>query len=125
MALFLPFKLADVSRSAYWQQEVFRQIRRKGVHHALVFHRTIVPAWLSWAYFPPPNSPRLDDDVLFVFMRYGADHVPEMLDLWQRHYPDREAWVFGWDKDKGPFLMPLRQFVSSADLTGFPLNGPR
>jgi hypothetical protein len=109
VSLFLPFKLGDVSRAAYHQQQVFRDLRRKGVRHAVVFHRTIVPPslGLSWAYFPPPNSPTLDDDVLFCLMPQGADRLQRTVEFWKRRFPDRQAWLFGWDGEKGPFLRPL------------------
>ena len=125
LSLFLPFKLADVSRAAYGQQQVFRDLRAKGVHHAAVFHRGIVPPWLgvTWAYFPPPNSPRLDDDVMFFVMPDGPDGVAKTLDFWQRRFPDRQAWVFGWDREKGPLLLPLTSSEGTAG--GDPAVRPR
>jgi hypothetical protein len=109
LSLFLPFKLSDVARSAHGQQQVFRALRAQGIHHAAVFHRGIVPPWLgvSWAYFPPPNAPGMDDDILFFLMPDGLDGPRKALEFSQRRFPDRAAWVFGWDAERAPFLVPL------------------
>lgn len=115
VSLFLPFKLGDVARTGEGERVVFRAIREKGVHHALVFHRTVVPAWtgLSWAYFPPPNSPGLDDDVLFVLLQVGPEAVPANVGFWKRRFPDRQAWFFGWEQESGPFLLPLETYLAT------------
>jgi hypothetical protein len=115
VAMFLPFKLADVGSAAYGQQTVFRELERRGIHHAVVFHRNIVPPWLglSWAYFPPPNPPRLDGDILFAMLQTEPP-LERNLDFWKRRFPDREAWFFGWDAQSGPFLVPLADYVALA-----------
>jgi hypothetical protein len=112
LALFLPPKLADLSRMGAGQLEVARQAARRGVHHAVIFHEGTVPPFtgLSWAYFPPCNGPRLDDDVLFFRLQRNAG-LAENLEFWQRRYPDRSAWYFGWDPKTGPTLTPLEEYV--------------
>jgi hypothetical protein len=118
LSLFLPFKLADVARCGQGEKVIVRLLQEKNVHRALVFHRGIVPPWtgLSWAYFPAPNGPRLDDDVLFVTLQLGTEGLARNLDFWKRRFPDREAWVFGWTEANGPFLVPLPTYAQA--LTG-------
>jgi hypothetical protein len=112
LTLFVPFKLADVSHASFAQQDVFRLLRQRGIHHAVVFHRGIVPLGKCWAYFPPPNSPRLDDDVLFALM--PAIPSDGTVDFWRRRFPDRQAWVYGWDASDRTFLEPLPVFLGNA-----------
>lgn len=115
LSLFLPFKLADVARVGDSQQAVFRVLRANNVHHALVFHRGVVPpsTGLSWAYYPPPNSPRLDDDALFVLLQIAPERIASNVEFWSRRFPDRQAWVFDWDPQRGPVLAPLTVFLGS------------
>ncbi|HET6897209.1 MAG TPA: hypothetical protein VFK70_02635 [Vicinamibacteria bacterium] len=115
LTLFLPYKLADAARSGQSGQVVYRALKEKDVHHALVFHRGVVPPGLglSWAYYPRPNGPRLDDDVLFVVMQPQPDRIASNVEFWKRRFPDRQAWVFDWDPQTGPTLVPLPAFLSS------------
>jgi len=115
LSLFLPCKLGDAARAGQSGQVVFRALKEKDVHHALVFHRGVVPpaTGLSWAYYPRPNGPRLDDDVLFVVMQPQPDRIASNVEFWKRRFPDRQAWVFNWDAETGPTLVPLLAFLSS------------
>ena len=112
LSLFLPFKLADAARCGEGQQVVFRLLRKQGVHDALVFHRGVVPPWtgMSWAYYPRPNGPRLDDDILFVTFQPRPEANVE---FWKRRFPERRAWVFGWETGTEPFLIPLDVALSA------------
>jgi hypothetical protein len=125
LSLFLPFKLADVARVGDSQQVVFRVLRANNVRHALVFHRGVVPpsTGLSWAYYPPPNSPRLDDDALFVLLQIAPERLGSNLEFWTRRFPDRQAWVFHWEPQKGPMLVPLKAFLRSVSPTPSPTGG--
>jgi hypothetical protein len=124
LSLFLPYKLGDAARSGHSGQAVFRALRRQDVHHALVFHRGVVPpsTGLSWAYFPRPNSPQLDDDVLFVTMQPAP--VARNVEFWKRRFPDREAWVFDWDPQTGPRLVPLPAFLTFLERASPPPDRP-
>jgi hypothetical protein len=117
LTLFLPFRLADLARNGQAQQVVTDLIEHKRLRHALVFHRMVVPPelGLSWAYFPRPNSPSLDDDILFLQLQTGPGGVSRTVEFWRRRYPDREAWVFGWDLQARPFLVPLTQYAADTE----------
>jgi hypothetical protein len=112
--MVLPPKRVDLRRMGEAQRVVHRLIAQQGVRHALVFHRTVVPTWtrLSWAYFPRMNAPSLDDEVLFLSLQY-KDGLAANVELWQRRFPDRTAWYFGY-LDGRPTLMPLAQLVERA-----------
>lgn len=115
LTLFLPSRLEDLGRAGRAQGAVWRQIRDRGVTHALVFHDGVVPPWtgLSWAYFPRCNAPRLDDDVLFVrTMRTDEGLVEPSVAFWRRRFPDRKAWYFGWDQKAGPYLVDLESLAN-------------
>jgi hypothetical protein len=114
-AMFLPVVLANVRRMADAQLVLPRMLREAGQRRALVFHQFAVPPWLglSWAYFPPVNSPRLDDDVLYVRpLGGGPDRIERNLEFWRRRYPDRPAWFFGY-RGTVPQLVPLETLVSA------------
>jgi hypothetical protein len=111
---FLPSRLLDLRRMGAAQNAVHDLLRARDIHDALVFHQGLVPPWtrLSWAYYPPCNSPGLDDDVLFLLMP-PALPPPVILDVWQRRYPARSAWYFGWANGQ-PFLQPLGEYLRQA-----------
>jgi len=111
--LFTPFKVADAERSGRAQQMVFREIEKRGIKNALIFHVGTVPYFtgLSWAYYPPPNAPSMDGNVLFAM--YQAEGPAERnVEFWKRRFPDRQAYLFGWSGSRGPFLMPLEAYVA-------------
>lgn len=112
LTLFVPPKLADLRRMGLAQREVERQVAGRQLRSALVFHEGVVPPWtgLSWAYFPRCNGPRLDDEVVFVrFQRQGA--LSRNVDFWRRRHPERSAWYFGWEPQRGPFLKELPAYL--------------
>jgi hypothetical protein len=111
LTMFVPYKIADLQRMGWAQHRPFALARAQGVHHALVFHSGVAPpaAGLSWAYFPPCNGPRLDDDLLFLRLALAPDGSPApSLDLWKRRFPDRSAWYYGY-LDGVPRLVPLTE----------------
>ena len=107
--MFLPVALANVHQMAEAQLVLPRMLRDAGQHRAIVFHQFAVPPWLalSWAYFPRNNSPRLDDDILYI---RAAKQAESNADFWRRRYPDRSAWFFGY-REKVPLLVPLDAYV--------------
>jgi hypothetical protein len=113
VALFLPTKLLNLRRMAEAQLVLPRMIEARGIHNALVFHQQSVPqeTRLSWAFHPRVNSPRLDDDVLFVRYLGGRNDTDLNLDFWRRRHPDRSAWYFTWG-DRGPRLVRLESFAA-------------
>jgi hypothetical protein len=115
VTLFLPSRLADLGRAGRAQNVVERLVRQRGLSQALVLHDGVVPpsTALSWAYFPRCNSPRLDDDVLFVRVQHPGGDLRPNVEFWKRRYPTRSAWYFGWSPS-GPFLTELEPFLAGA-----------
>ncbi len=125
-AMFLPVLLANARRMADAQLVLPRMLREAGQRRALVFQQFAVPPWLglSWAYYPPANSPRLDDDVLYVRLLGGSqDRVERNLEFWRRRYPDRPAWLFAY-QGRVPQLVPLETFVHAWRGTPASAGGP-
>jgi 4-amino-4-deoxy-L-arabinose transferase-like glycosyltransferase len=109
VGMFLPGRLADLALMGLAQRTPYVLLARQGVHHALVFQESVVP-WhthLSWAYYPPHNSPALDDDILFLHVE-PAQGLAEARDLWQRRYSDRSAWWFDYAQG-APRLLSLEE----------------
>jgi hypothetical protein len=108
-AMFLPSRLADLRRMAAAQLLLPRLLAERGITNALVFHDGIVPPWtgLSWAYYPPCNSPGLDDAVLHLRMWKQPTAAHE---LWRRRFPQRSAWWFGYRAGK-PELVDFESYV--------------
>ena len=119
--MFLPSRLADLRRMAAAQLLLPRMLAERGITNALVFHDGIVPPWtgLSWAYYPPCNSPGLDDAVLHLRMwkQPAAAH-----ELWQRRFPQRSAWWFGY-RDGKPALVDFETYVRSPAPAADPVPG--
>jgi hypothetical protein len=107
--LFLPSRLADLRRMAGAQLLLPRLLAQRGITNAVVFHDGIVPPWtgLSWAYYPPCNSPSLDDAVLHLRMWKQPAAAYE---LWRRRFPQRSAWWFGY-RDGKPALVDFESYA--------------
>ena len=107
--MFLPSRLVDLRRMAAAQLLLPRLLAERGITNALVFHDGIVPPWtgLSWAYYPPCNSPGLDDAVLHLRMWKQPEAAYE---LWRRRFPQRSAWWFGY-RDGKPALVDFESYV--------------
>jgi dolichyl-phosphate-mannose-protein mannosyltransferase len=107
--MFLPSRLADLRRMAAAQLLLPRMLSERGITNAIVFHDGIVPPWtaLSWAYYPPCNSPGLDDAVLHLRMWKQPAAAYE---LWRRRFPQRSAWWFGY-RDGKPALVDFESYV--------------
>ena len=110
LCMFLPVKALDLRRMAEAQLLPGRLIRERGLGHALVFHNGVVPpsSGLSWAYFPPCNSPALDDDVLWV--RVDRADPGRNLAFWKQRFPERSAWYYRLEGGK-PLLQDLESFL--------------
>jgi len=120
-AMFMPSRLADLRRMAAAQLVLPRLLAERGITNALVFHDGIVPPWsgLSWAYYPPCNSPGLDDAVLHLRMwkEPAAAYA-----LWRRRFPRRSAWWFGY-RDGKPALVDFETYVRSPAPPAEPVPG--
>jgi hypothetical protein len=123
---FLPLKLQDLSRFAAARRTLPALLHQHGVQRALVFHTQVVPSWteLGWAYYPPINSPGLDDDVLFARLPFGADGLARSVEFWQRRHADRQAWVHLWLPGEGPRLLPLMAYVDAVSRGELPVAVP-
>jgi hypothetical protein len=120
LALFTSARVADLGQMAAAQNVVWHLLRQQGIHHALVFHRGVVPPWTrqSWAYFPRCNSPALDDDVLFVLRQDDDGSGDPNLRFWRQRHADRSAFVFDWPPGQAATLVG----VAPAPVT--PAPGP-
>ena len=112
-SMFVPYRVGDLARAGRAQGTIWRLVREKGLTRALVFHESVVPptSGLSWAYFPRCNSPRLDDDVLFVRVQAPGGDLRANAEFWKRRFPERSAWLFRWDRE-GPSLIGLDSFLA-------------
>jgi Dolichyl-phosphate-mannose-protein mannosyltransferase len=110
LSMFLPTKAADLRRMADAQLLPGRLIRERGLTNAVIFHNGVAPPWtgLSWAYFPPCNSPGLDDDILWLRLD-GSDRERNLAFARQR-FPGRSAWYYALDRGK-PVLDRLENLV--------------
>jgi dolichyl-phosphate-mannose-protein mannosyltransferase len=113
LCMFLPTKASDLRRMADAQLLPGRLIRERGVSNAVVFHNGVAPPWsgLSWAYFPPCNSPALDDDVLW--MRIDGSDRERNLAFARQRFPGRSAWYYALDRGK-PVLEKLEELLQRA-----------
>lgn len=93
--MFVPVRAHGISLSSKQWNEVYRQLEKRGASRkALVFSLHMAPEGVSWAYFPPPPSPTLDDDIVFVRIPSTGDRLARSLDFWKRRYPTYSAWFF-------------------------------
>ena len=114
-SMFLPVAVANVRRMAEAQLVLPRMLREVPEGRVLVFQQFAVPPWLglSWAYYPRANSPRLDDDILYVRPLGGTpERIDRNLEFWRRRYPDRPAWFFAY-QGRDPQLVPLETYLES------------
>jgi 4-amino-4-deoxy-L-arabinose transferase-like glycosyltransferase len=113
--MFLPVAVANVRRMADAQLVLPRMLHAVAHGRVLVFQQYAVPPWLalSWAYYPRANSPRLDDEILYVQQLAGSpERVERNFEFWQRRYPDRAAWAFTY-QGKVPQLVPLEPYLDA------------
>ena len=92
---FIPIQLKTLHRAGTVHDAFRESLAAIGArHHALVFCDTVVDirAHITWAYYPPPPSPDLDDDVLFVRPDPDGNEDADRA-FWLRRHPDREAFV--------------------------------
>jgi hypothetical protein len=109
LALFLPAQLVSMHRSGAAWQTANRMLDRAGAENAVVFADRLVDLRQAntWAYYPPNPSPRLDDARIFVRLPGGAERLPLAVEFWRRRFPERSAWVYGFEEGH-PFLRRLR-----------------
>jgi hypothetical protein len=111
LTMFVPEKVDALYSMGLAQRMPQLLLDREGVRRAVVFQEAIVP-WqtrLSWAYYPRCNSPRLDDDVLYLHVAGRVD-LERARELWRRRFADRSAWLFEYTA-AGPRLVPLDQAI--------------
>jgi hypothetical protein len=97
IVMFLPFQVAWLSQVSKPQRFVPDVLVQRGVARALVFSTNVVATdGESWAMFPPPPSPGLDDAVIYVRPRKTS---AANLAFWRKHFPDRAAFVL--DVERG------------------------
>lgn len=106
--MFAPVQWRTLRRAAQARGQVFRLLEEQQAERALVFCDALVfpRSGQSWAYFPDNPSPDLGDRVLFVRIP-RANLLLNMLDFWQRRFPDRRAFVYTWSRQGEPQFREL------------------
>ena len=96
LILFVPTQLKSIHRSAGFWSTPLRLLERVEAKKALVFSTILSPVSSGWTWTirPPPPSPDLDDDVVFVRIDLEPGGVQRMFDFWQRRFPDRSPWFY-------------------------------
>jgi hypothetical protein len=95
--MFVPVRTRGIQLNARTWNEVYRALQRRDApRKALVFSLYMVnpDKKVSWAYYPPPPSPALDDDILFVRIPATGDRLQRVIEFWQRRFPEYTAWYF-------------------------------
>lgn len=106
---FHPIHLPSVQESSETWERPFQMLRdQKAQKRLLVFANYMVPTTFddSWAYHPPNPSPRLNNDIIFVRYPRSRGAKAQMKAFWEKHYPDRQAWLFFYNK-RVPFLIKI------------------
>lgn len=95
---FLPVHVRDLYRSGAHWQTVNRLLDSVEAEDSLVFAQRAVDVQQarSWAYYHRNPSPDLSDERIFVRLPTGPDGPRAAYAFWQRRFPDRQAWIFGW-----------------------------
>jgi hypothetical protein len=111
MLTFVPIQMREIERSSASTQVVFQLLQKAGAARAVVFTNFITryEGGDSWNTAPPPPSPDLDDDVVFLRHRRGPTAAAESFDFWKSRLSDRSAWVFEFDRERAilkPVLSP-------------------
>ena len=106
--LFVPVQWRTLRRAVEARSQVFRMLEQSHAERALVFSDALVypSSGHSWAYFPDNPSPDLSDPVIFVRMP-RANVLLNIQDFWQRRFPDRRAFVYGWSSEGEPLFREL------------------
>ena len=96
LVLFVPAHLKSIHRSAHFWTTPFRLLEQVETKKALVFSTILSPVGSGWTWTirPPPPSPDLDDDVIFVLIDMTQGGMQRMYDFWQRRFPDRSPWFY-------------------------------
>jgi len=92
LALFLPFHVEHLLQANAPQRFVPDTLARLGVERAVVFASNVGPVGSgeSWALFPPIPPPGLDEPLIYL---QRAKDERRSVQLWRRHFPDRQAFV--------------------------------
>jgi len=107
-AIFLPLHLRELRLSSLVWNTSHRMLDEVDAGPSLIFaHRMVdLQQTRTWAYYPPNPSPELDDERIFVRIPRGEDATARIFGFWQEHFPERDAFLFEWQKS-GPLLRKL------------------
>jgi hypothetical protein len=96
LVMFVPVQLMTIRRACDAQNRLREELDRVHAAPALVFCDEIVSdrAGVTWAYYPPPPSPTLNDDVIFVRWDRREGGTARMIDFWRRRFPERSVWLY-------------------------------
>jgi len=111
LTMFVPIQVRNIKASCKTVHFPFTLLETMpdDDRQELVFANWLVAGQgISWHLFPPPPSPTLDDEILFVRIPGGRDAAAEMQDFWRRRFPDRRPWLYEPAPPGGtPRLIPL------------------
>jgi hypothetical protein len=98
---FIPVQLREIRRSTTIWRSAYQLIEKMTSENVLVFANWMVHPYsdTSWAGYPPPPSPDLDDRVVFVRELGGEEGPARSIEFWRRRFPDRSAWLFRAERD--------------------------
>lgn len=110
MLSYLPFRFGAIARIVDDVAKPFTALETSGIERAVIFapdpfvNYCSHPPTRGWVFVRPNNSPTMDDDILWV------NHLSlEKNRLLMGHFPDREAYVMGWDRSCKVLYLPLDQ----------------
>lgn len=121
LAAFDVVEVRQIQRIARRHRAVWRLLDQAKAQRALVFTNQLVlmGADTGWAMTPPPPSPDLDDDVLFLRRLSAPDTPQRSIELWQRRFADRSAWAVEFLPDG---RAALRRLTEPADFPSYALT---
>jgi hypothetical protein len=101
LTCFVPVHIRRIHESSENHARVENALESQSATPALVFaDAMVVPrSFVSWAYYPPPPEPGLDEPIIYVRSAHGPDAGEKNYEFWQRRFRDRRA--FFYDPTKG------------------------
>ncbi len=93
---FVPVQLQAIATGASARARIYQLLEQARASRALVFANELVISQrgVTWSYFPPSPSPTLEDELVFVRLPREPGGLLTAHTFWQRHYPERRAFLF-------------------------------
>lgn len=96
---FLPIQIRELQMGAERWTSIERWLKQNSIHNTIVFTNYMVfPQEMeTWAYFPPNNSPDLNDDVLWLKIPAEATKQ-KLIDFRKKKFIDKSAYLVLYEK---------------------------